>query len=197
MAMDTGGSDSVISRAIRAAMLDRALYRTIGSVPEATNQAIIVVVAAAVASGIGALIGQFFVGDAGGAAVRGILALVGAIVSSILVWLVWSYAVYLVARGSFSANETFVQVLRPIGFAQAPRIFGIFSFIPIIGALISIVVFFWSLFAGYVAVKEALGLTTMQAIITIVIAFIIYVILTICIGLLLAPFGLAAGVALG
>ena len=49
------------------------------------------------------------------------------------------------------------EMLRTIGFAQTPGVLGILAFIPILGGIVSLVVFVWMIVAGVIAIRQALG----------------------------------------
>ena len=56
------------------------------------------------------------------------------------------------------------ELLRTLGFAQSPRFLLVLGFIPVIGWLLGAVVFIWVLIAGIIAIRQALDISTAQAI---------------------------------
>jgi hypothetical protein len=83
------------------------------------------------------------------------------------------------------------QLLRTVGFAQAPGLFGILGIIPILGLLIRLVIGIWGLVAVIIAIRQALDYDeTLKAVIVAVVAWVIMFICTLLVGLL--GFGAAA-----
>jgi hypothetical protein len=70
----------------------------------------------------------------------------------------------------FNGQATIEEMLRVIGFAYAPQILGI---IPCCGWFIGLI---WSLVAGFIAVRQGLDLDNINAFLTIVVGFVIYLI---------------------
>ncbi len=182
------GSRSTSSYADRlrgALMLDARTYREVEQDAEANGQAALTVVLAALAAGIGAILGQDWLQDT-----------IGVILSSILQWIVFSFVAYYVGTSLFSTGQTSVtpgQVLRTIGFAQAPKLFLVLGIIPLLGWIAGLVVFFWFLAAAIVALREAFEFDTGRAIGTGLVALIgiaiVDIILSIVFGIGSALFG--------
>ena len=63
-------------------------------------------------------------------------------------------------------------MLRTIGFAQSAGVLNILAFVPILGGIVGLVVFVWLIVAGVVAIRQALDISTGQAVITALIGFI-------------------------
>ena len=178
-------SSSYADRIRGALMLDRRTYREVEQDTNATGQAALTVALAALASGIGAVVGQNWVGNT-----------VGVIVSSVLQWIVFSFVAYFVGASLFSHERTSVtpgQVLRTVGFAQAPKFFAILGIIPILGWIVGVVVFFWFLAAAIVALQEAFEFDMGRAIGTGIVALIgiiiVDIVLAIVFGISSALFG--------
>jgi len=74
-------------------------------------------------------------------------------------------------------EATYGQLLRTLGFAHSPGFLRIFSFIPFIGGLISFAASVWFLVAGVIAVRQALDFTTLRAIGTCIIGWVLYMLL--------------------
>ena len=96
----------------------------------------------------------------GGLIVAIILAPIGAILS----WLLWSAITYVVGDKLLGGTATWGELLRTLGFAQAPGVLLIFGIIPILGGLVRMVVAAWMLFTGVVAIRQALDFSTGKAI---------------------------------
>lgn len=144
---------SLTDRMKGAAMLDVATYEDIEADETATGQAAAVVAMAAVASAIGAI----------GTGATGVF---GALLSYFFGWLLWSGVTYLIGDKLLGGTATWGELLRTLGFALTPGILLVFGFIPLIGAVVGFVVFFWILVAGVIAIRQALDFTTGKALAT-------------------------------
>ena len=164
----------MLDRMIRAARLDVSLYEEVEANTSLTSQAATVVVIAAVCQGIGTFIAATRNPEAG----NPILGLVGGLIAALIGWVVWSYVTYWIGTSVFGGTATPGEMLRTIGFAQSPQVLNILSFIPILGAIISLVVGIWVLVAGVVAVRQALDFTTGKAIMTTIIGWLALMVLT-------------------
>jgi hypothetical protein len=180
------GSNATYADRIRGAlMLDPRTYRDVEQDTDANGQAALTVVLAALATGIGAILGRDFLGNS-----------LGLVISSILQWIVFSFVAYFVGTTLFASAQTSVtpgQVLRTIGFAQAPKFFMVLGIIPILGWIVGIVVFFWFIAAAITALKEAFEFDTGKAVGTGIVALIgiliVDIILSIFFGIGSALFG--------
>jgi len=189
----TVSSRSLTDRMMRAARLDVALYNEVEADLTATSQALTVVVISSVAAGIGALIA----GAMRGQPILAIGGLVGAIVSALLGWLVWSYVMYLVGTRLFSGTATYGELLRTLGFATSPGVLRIFSFVPVVGGIITLIVGIWQIVTGFVAIREALDLSTGNTIATIVVGVIAELIVLFIVTAILGVLGFSAALLTG
>ena len=155
---------SIIDRMRGAAMLDVATYEEVEHDRGATGQAFIVVVLAAVCAGIGSLGG----GGAG---------FLGGLVSAIIGWLAWSSITMLVGTRLFGGTADWGELLRTLGFAQAPGVLAILGIIPLLGGLVRLVVMVWLLVAGIVAIRQALDIDTGKAILTALVGWLAMVVI--------------------
>lgn len=183
-------SSSMINRMIRAAKLQPDLYEEVEADTSATGQAVLAVITVSVIAGIGTAIGAIFAG--GG--LRILWGLLAGIASSLVGWLAWSFFTWLLGTTIFKGPETkatWGELMRTIGFAYSPGVFRFFSFIPIVGIIINFGVLIWSLIAGVIAVRQALDFSTGRAIATCIVGWIIYLIITVLLGVLIGGLGLS------
>jgi hypothetical protein len=121
-----------------------------------------------------------------GQTTQAVLAFIGGIVMSFVGWIAWSYITYWIGTSMFKGQATPGELLRTIGFAQTPGVLGVLAFIPILGGIVSLVVFVWMIVAGVIALRQALDLSTGQAVITAIIGiipmFLLYCLLGLVIG---------------
>ena len=186
--------------------LDKATFAEIEGDQSATSQAAIVVVLVALVAGIGAAVAAVMLnrtmpglmeglGDSLGEGfdmsmvpqMSPVGAFLNAVIGALLSWLVWSALTYFVGTKLFGATADMGEMLRVIGFAQAPRLLSGLSFIPCLGAILSLVGLVWALAASFVGIREGLDIDTGKTLITIIIAFIGAIAVSFLIGLVMAP----------
>jgi hypothetical protein len=177
------GSKSLIDRMIRAARLDPTLYEEVERDETATTQALLVVVISSLASGIGSALSQAIAGQ--GATGIGFGLIVG-LFSALIVWFIWAFITNLVGTTFLGGTAEFGELLRTLGFSNAPGVLQILSFIPVLGGILSFVVWIWGLVAMVVAVRQALDFSTGRAILTCIIGWIVAIVLLTIIGIVLA-----------
>jgi hypothetical protein len=85
-------------------------------------------------------------------------------------WILWSAVSYFVGTSFFGGKATLAEMLRVIGFAQAPQLLAI---IPCIGAVVGGI---WALIAGFIAIRQGLDLDNTKAFLTALIGFAVFVI---------------------
>ncbi len=158
-------AQSFVARMKGAALLDVQTFEEVEHDSTATPQAAVVVALVAVATAIGASpLGLF-------SSIRGALAaLVG--------WLVWAGITYLVGAKVFGGTATWGELLRTIGFAQAPGLLLVLGFFPLIGGFLNLLVPLWMLIAGFIAVRQALDFGNGKTLATVVIGWAAYACLT-------------------
>lgn len=166
---------SFTERMIGAATLNVATYEEVEHDRTATGQAAGVVLLVAIAGAIGS----------SGA---GLLGIVGAVVSAFVGWYLWSAITLFVGTGVFKGTADMGEMLRTIGFAQAPGVLNVLGIVPFFGNWVRFAVLLWMLACAVVAIRQALDFTTGKALGTALIGFIVYVVIS---GLLaLLTFGL-------
>ena len=156
----------MIDKMIRAARLDVRVYEEVEHDQGATGQALLIIVLAAVAGGIGGLSEGL-----GGLLVR--------VIGAVLYWALLSGAAYLVGSTLLrtqATQATWGQVLRTVGFAYSPGILSILGFIPFLGPILLVIISLWILVAAIVAIRQALDFSTLRAVGTAVAAWLIAVI---------------------
>ncbi len=179
----------MINRMVRAAMLDVDFYEEVEADTTLNQEALMVVILVSIAAGIGAFVG----GVIGGSIVGAIVGLILMVVVGVISYYVWAYVTYFVGTNLFQGTADVGELLRTLGYASAPRVLSILSFIPCVGGLVALAGAVWSLVTAVVAVRQALdfGDDTVKAIITVVIGWVIILIIQI---VLAAIFGVAFGI---
>ena len=154
----------MIERMQRAARLDVTLYNEVEQDTSATTEALQVVVLAAACSGIGSVLGTvLFHGGARGEGGALTMAFIGMVLATLASWVIWSYVTYFVGT-MMGGTATPGEMLRTLGFAMTPQVLNILGFIPCLGGILVFATGIWSLIAGVVAVREALDVSTGQAV---------------------------------
>lgn len=196
----------MLQRIMGVFKLDKATFAEIEGDQSATSQAAIVVVLVALVAGIGAAVAAVMLNRTMPGLMEGLSesgiegldlsmvpqmspvgAFLNAVIGAILSWLVWSALTYFIGTKLFGATADMGEMLRVIGFAQAPRLLSGLSFIPCLGGILSLVGLVWALAASFVGIREGLDLDTGKTLITIIIAFIGAIAVSFLIGLVMAP----------
>jgi len=163
---------SFVDRLVGAARLDAKTYEEIEADPTAMGQAMTVVGAAALASGVGSF-------DSGGTTA------VAAVIGGFVGWLAWALITWLIGTKLLPEPATSAdlgQLLRTIGFSAAPGLLNVLGIIPVVGLVVTFVAAVWQLAAMVVAVRQALDYrSTGRAVVVCVIGWVFY--LAVSIGL--------------
>jgi len=167
---------SLVERMVGAAKLDPATYEEVEADQTATPQAMLVVVIANLAAGVGAL------------RLVGIGGLLMATLISLIGWYVWAFVTYFVGTRFLAGPKTEAdvgQLLRTIGFSASPGLIRVLGIIPGLNAIVSFIAAIWMLVAMVIAVRQALDYdTTGRAIAVCLIGFVFYIV----VGVVLATF---------
>jgi hypothetical protein len=152
-------------RIVGALRLETHTFEEVEADPNATTQALIVVVLASVSAAIGA------------SGLRPGL-LMTALVAAIVGWFVWALLTFVIGTKLLAEPTTkadFGQLLRVIGFTAAPGLFGILGIIPFLGWLVQFVIWVWQLIAMVIAVRQALDYSsTARAVLVCIIGWAAY-----------------------
>lgn len=143
-------------RVVGAALLDENVYEYVKLDRSAMWQAALVVVLAALAAGMGTLSG-------------GLAGLAVGVVTALLGWAAYAYVAYWVGTRWFKAEVTSAtrgDLLRTLGFASSPRLLLVLGVVPLLGGLVTLLVFVWTLGTTFVAIRQALELDFWRAMAT-------------------------------
>jgi hypothetical protein len=144
---------TMIDRMKGAALLDIPTYEEVEADTTATGQAATVVAIVAVAQAIGAI----------GHGAQGII---GGVVAALLGWLIWAGVTYLIGDKLLGGTATWGELLRTLGFAQAPGVLAVAAIIPLLGGFVLMAITIWMLVAGVIAIRQALDFGTGKAVLT-------------------------------
>jgi hypothetical protein len=158
------------NRVAGALMLRPAVFEDVEHDPASMAQATAVVLLASVSSGLA------FV-SAGGLTVVLLSAVWALVWWSLFAGLLWIAGTKVIPGRQTEADVG--QLLRTIGFAQAPRLFACAGAAPIVGWPIGLAVFAWSVAATVVAVRQALDYeSTARAAAAVALAVVVAFVLT-------------------
>lgn len=149
--------------------LDAFTFEEIEADRTATVQAMIVVIAASLAAGIGGAAGDP-------------VALVRETVAALAGWVMWAGLTYVIGTRILPEPQTRTHIgelLRLIGFSYAPNLFAVFALIRVIDDLVRGLVALWLLAATVVAVRQALDYrSTLRALAVVLIGWAVFVLIT-------------------
>ena len=150
-------------------LLDVKTFEEIEADTTANLQAFIVVVSASIAAGLGA-------------GVRlGVIGLLRETFGALIGWVMWAAVTWVIGSKLLPEPQTRTdmgELLRVIGYAYAPNLFGFFACIPALGIIVSTVVSFWLLAATILAVRQALDyVSTWRAAAVVLIGWLIFVVI--------------------
>lgn len=170
-----------LKRVIRALTLDPALYEEVEADKGSMGQAMLVVVLASVAAGIGSI---------------GILGIDGIIIGTILDligWFIWALLTYVIGAKLLPEPGTesdLGELLRVIGFARSPGIFLILMLIPVLSRFVALVITVWMFVAMVIGVRQALDYkSTWRAAGVCLLGAVIYFIINVVVNTLLVDQG--------
>jgi hypothetical protein len=179
-------NESVVTRMIRAARLEKAFYNEVEADASLNNEALLVVIIGALASGVGGLIGAIF-----GGLSAAITNMIVGILMVVISYFIWVYVTHFVGTRFFGGTGDVGELRRTLGYAMAPQVLNILGFIPCLGGVISLVVWVWTLAAGFIAVREGMDLDNSKALITVVVGWVIVLIVYAILGVLFSIGGFA------
>lgn len=160
---------SFTERMIGAATLSVPIYEEVEHDHTATGQAAGVVALVALASAIGEI-------DAG------VANMVGGVVSSFVMWVVWSAITLFIGTKVFDGTADMGEMLRTLGFAHSIGVLKVVGIIPILGWIAYLVASLWMLVCGVVAVRQALDFTTGKALGTVFLGWLLMAVVAVVFG---------------
>ncbi len=98
-------------------------------------------------------------------------------VGAFIVWIVWSFLTFLIAGKLFGGDTNMGEMLRTIGFAQAPRMLSVFSFIPCLGFVLAAGGWIMALIASVLAIQRSADLDSFKSFGAVVLSFIAVIVL--------------------
>jgi len=160
------GMASFQQRVLGAIRLDAATYEEVEHNAGATVQAAVVVTLVSLTTSVSWYFGMW---DAGWI-VRGAM-------QALLAWVIGALFLWQIGTRVLPGKKTEAdlgQLLRTVGFAQAPGLFGLLAVIPLVGLFVPFVVAVWIIAATFVAVRQSLDYDdTFRAVMVCLLAWIV------------------------
>ncbi len=170
-----------LRRVLGAAVLDARTYEEVEADRQASAQAVVIVLFASVAGGIGLL----------GLGAPSPQSLVAGIIGSLVGWIAWAALTFLIGTRLLpepQTNADLGQLLRTIAFASAPGLLRVFGVIPFAGPSIYALASMWMLVAMVVAVRQALDYrSTTRAVAVCIVGWALSLVVAAIIGVFFAP----------
>ncbi|MGD8866952.1 MAG: Yip1 family protein [Gemmatimonadales bacterium] len=150
-----------LQRVVGAATFRVPVYEEVEHDPHATRQAAGVVGLVALAAAVSAL----ELGPGG---------LIAGILGAYIGWALWSGTCYWVGVQLFDGTADWGELLRTIGFAQAPGVLLLLRLLPEAGLTLHLLVLAWMIGTVLVAIRQALDFSTGRALATALAGFVPY-----------------------
>ncbi len=181
----------MVNRIIGVLKLDVATFEEVEADESATTQAAILVAIIAVFAGISAFIQanaansaidflsdfadtEIPMGDFLEAAqISPIGAFINTVVSVFIAWILLAALTYFVGTALFNGEATMGEMLRVIGFAQAPRLILLLSFITCLGSILALISWVWTIAASFIGIRQGLDLDNGKTLATVLIAVVL------------------------
>lgn len=153
----------MIDRIVRAIRLDWTVFGEIAQDREAMKEAAIIVAIVSFLSAVGS-----WIANASFASF-----IIAWLVAILVNWIGWAVITYFVGTALFKGETDIPEMMRVLGYANAPHLLGLFGFIHCVGWIFPVVGALLSLAAGVLAIREAMDFDTGNAIVTVVLSWII------------------------
>ncbi|HEY9838968.1 MAG: YIP1 family protein [Candidatus Sericytochromatia bacterium] len=178
----------MLPRLIGVLKLDIATYEEIEHDSTAISQAAAIVGVVALAQAIAQLGNPDF---------HAIATPLGSLIGAFIGWWIGSWVVFKVGTELFKGEADHGEMLRVMGFAQAPVMLAALTPIPMVGPFLALAGGIWALVTGFIAIRQGLDISNTQTVFTILAAGLVYLMVFVGIamlaGMLLVSLGLAAG----
>ncbi|NLD42159.1 MAG: hypothetical protein GX657_01565 [Chloroflexi bacterium] len=151
--------DRIARRLYRFVRLDPSVYREIAADGRATREAALIALVVSLTIALGGLMPLLR-----GQPTQFVLRLA---TSLLLGWLLWSGAAKVLGTVLYQSASPLLPVARVLGYAMAPQVLAVFGFLDCLGLGLRAVGWVLSIFFGFHAVREVMGLRSESAVVTI------------------------------
>ncbi len=170
----------MVDRMMRAVRADVSLYEEVEANPTYNQEALTIVGIIAVIAAVGGIGYNLILGSGTGGIISGIWSGVSVFIG----YYAWSYLTYFVGTRMFNGTADVSELQRTLAYSMSPQVL---SFIPIVGILAGL----YSLYLGFIAVRQALDFDNQKALMTAGIAWLVWFVISFVIT------GVIAGLAIG
>lgn len=185
--------DRMINGIIRAIKLDATFYEEVEQDPSYDQESLGVVILASLIGGLGGLISVIMTGKI----LQAILAFIVIVILTLIGFFLWVWVATYIGTRFFKGTGQFDNLKRAMGFAYAPQLLNVLSFIPCLGPIIALIAWVVSVIAGVIAVRQSLNQDNTNAILTVVVSAIVVFIVLAIIGGILGLIGLGGAAITG
>ncbi len=186
-------TNRMISGIIRAIKLDASLYEEVEGDSSYDRDALAVVVIASLVGAFGSFLALLF----GGHFLQAIMAFLVAVVIALVGFFLWAWVATFVGTRLFKGTGEFGSVKRALGFAYAPQLLNVLSFIPCLGWIVAVAAWVLSVIAGVIAIRQSLDQDNTNAILTTIVSAIVVFIVTGIIAAIFAAIGIGGAAMMG
>ena len=169
-------------RFVGAMKLDARVFSEVEDDRAALLQASAVVLVGGLARGVGA------VGE------EGLVGIVGSTLAGVVIWLAAAALIWAIGVRRFEYTSSYPELLRTLGFAAAPLLWLCLCALPMgsVATVVWAVVHTWSILALVVAAREALDVSTQQALVVCVLSLLAAFALLFLLGILFVGRGVSS-----
>ncbi len=165
----------MLDRLMRAIRLDSKFYRQAADSPTLSGEAALVAVGVALLAALGGAL----------TSARPVVMLLVELANGLVFgWLLWALISFLVGT-ALGGRSGVGEMARVLAYASAPRLLGVFGFIPCVGWAFSLAGWLLSLVAGIIAIRESMEFGTGRAVVTAIIGWLVYIAATVTLAVLL------------
>jgi hypothetical protein len=184
----------IINGMLRAIRLDKTFFEEVEHDTSYNQDALGVVLLVAVIGSIGSFLGALISGAGALAAIGGLI--VGLLLA-IAGYYLWVFVAHWIGTSFFKGTGDRGEVQRALGFAYAPQVLNVLSFIPCVGVIIALAAWIWSIAAAFVAIRQSLDQDDTNAALTVIISGIAVMIVVFVISAIFAAIGIGAAAVTG
>jgi hypothetical protein len=172
----------IINGMMRAMRLDKTFFEEVEHDPSYNQDALIVVILVSLVGAVGGFLGRLI---AGAGFVSAVFNLIIGLALAIVSYFLWVYVAHYIGTRFFKGQGDRGEVQRAFGFAYSPQILNILAFIPCLGGFIGLIAWFWSVVAGFIAIRQSLDQDDTNALLTVIVSAIVVIVITVVISVIL------------
>jgi hypothetical protein len=169
-------NEGIVSRMIRAAKLDKTFYNEVRGNTSLTKEALLVVIICAAVSGMGSIIGGAYSYFEGTGFNTAIVNLVVKVLTVVLGYFIWVSVAHIIGTRYLGGKGEVSELRRTLGYAMSPLVLNVLVILPCL-EIVGLVVWIWTLLAGFIAVRETLKFDNIKALVTVIVGWLIIIVM--------------------